>query len=526
MGGINLAGLDVIKENIEYERLFSISSSDAVLKGEYLIPDTHPDVVRILTVEAKPVITNKEVVQERVYVEGQLEYNVIYLAKEDEGLGVHTITYSDKFANYIDVAGAEHRMVCDAESEVEHINSNIINERKVSLECIFSTKCTVYKKDNFEFVKDIEGSGDIEVKKKVEAFDKLVYEKGFDLSTKASLQIGMDKPQIGKIIKINVQLHKKEIKALDGRVQVACYCKLDLLYKASDSRELVPIEDDLFLTKEEDAESVSSTMITDGEFRVTGTEYNISQDDLGEARTLDIEVLLGGQLKVYSKDDLEIIEDAYSPVRNMELKKDDVEMSVLHGQGNNETIIKDNLEPEGNSNEPLQILSTTGEVVSLENKIVENKVVIDGIVNVNVIYKTADTENNVANMKSEIPFTTTVDIQDIKDNMKSVVKAWIESLQASIEAHTIAIKAVINASAKVYLLSKKQYISEVEEKEGEVEGKKASITIYSVQKHDTLWTLAKKFNTTMGELLKINNLEGPDSICVNQKLIIPGRAVI
>ncbi len=526
MGGMNLAGLDVIKENIEYERLYSISASDAVLKGEYLIPDTHPDVVKILTVEAKPVITNKEVVQERVYVEGQVEYNVIYLAKEDEGLGVHTISYSDKFANYIDVAGAEHRMVCDAESEVEHINSNIINERKVSLECIFSTKCTVYKKDSFEFVKDIEGSGDIEVKKRSEAFDKLVYEKKFDLSTKASVQIGMDKPQIGKIIKINAQLHKKEVRALDGRVQISCYCKLDILYKATDSRELVPLEDDLFLTKEEDAENVSSSMITDGDFRVAASEYSIGEDDLGEARTLDIEVLVGGELKVYSKEELEIIEDAYSPARNMELKKDDVDMTVLHGQGSNETIVKDNIEPEDGANEPLQILSSKGDVVSLENKIVDNKIVIDGIVNVNVMYKTADAENSVANVNSEIPFTTAVDIQDMKSDMKSVVKAWIENLQASIEAHTIAIKAVINASAKVYLQSKKQYISEVEEKEEEVQGKKASITIYSVQKNDTLWDLAKKFNTTIAELLKINDLEGPDSICVNQKLIIPGRALM
>ena len=44
-------------------------------------------------------------------------------------------------------------------------------------------------------------------------------------------------------------------------------------------------------------------------------------------------------------------------------------------------------------------------------------------------------------------------------------------------------------------------------------------------KGDTLWNLAKKYNTTIEELVKINDIENPDVIIVGQKLIIPGRAV-
>ena len=53
----------------------------------------------------------------------------------------------------------------------------------------------------------------------------------------------------------------------------------------------------------------------------------------------------------------------------------------------------------------------------------------------------------------------------------------------------------------------------------------ASVIIYSVDKGYTLWKLAKKYNTTIEELVKINDIENPEIIIIGQKLIIPGRAI-
>ena len=62
----------------------------------------------------------------------------------------------------------------------------------------------------------------------------------------------------------------------------------------------------------------------------------------------------------------------------------------------------------------------------------------------------------------------------------------------------------------------------VEDEEKPV-AKKASVTIYVVNKGDTLWNLAKKYNTTIDSLVKINELEGNENITAGQKLIIPGK---
>lgn len=54
--------------------------------------------------------------------------------------------------------------------------------------------------------------------------------------------------------------------------------------------------------------------------------------------------------------------------------------------------------------------------------------------------------------------------------------------------------------------------------------KKSSVTIYVVQNGDTLWKIAKRYFTTVDNLIKINNIENPDIIKPGEKLIIPGRA--
>ncbi|MBR1736012.1 MAG: LysM peptidoglycan-binding domain-containing protein, partial [Firmicutes bacterium] len=47
--------------------------------------------------------------------------------------------------------------------------------------------------------------------------------------------------------------------------------------------------------------------------------------------------------------------------------------------------------------------------------------------------------------------------------------------------------------------------------------------IYIVQKGDTLWKLAKKFNTSVEDIARINDIENPDLIYPEQKLLILKR---
>ena len=48
----------------------------------------------------------------------------------------------------------------------------------------------------------------------------------------------------------------------------------------------------------------------------------------------------------------------------------------------------------------------------------------------------------------------------------------------------------------------------------------AGAVIYMVQKGDSLWKIAKKYRTTVADIVAVNEIENPDLIYPGQKLLI------
>ena len=118
-----MVNLDIIKESLGFEKVLSENSLDIPFREEYLIPDTQPDVYDVLSVDTKVYVLNREVQSDRILLEYEVECNVMYLAREEEGLGINSVVYKEKNSSFIDIAGAEHSMMCDMECDLEHIDA-------------------------------------------------------------------------------------------------------------------------------------------------------------------------------------------------------------------------------------------------------------------------------------------------------------------------------------------------------------------------------------------------------------------
>ncbi len=100
-----MVNLDIIKESIGFEKVLSENSLDIPFREEYLIPDTQPDVHDVLSVDTKVYVLNREVQSDRVLLEYEVECNIMYLAREEEGLGINSVIYKEKNSSFIDIVG-------------------------------------------------------------------------------------------------------------------------------------------------------------------------------------------------------------------------------------------------------------------------------------------------------------------------------------------------------------------------------------------------------------------------------------
>jgi LysM repeat protein len=251
----------------------------------------------------------------------------------------------------------------------------------------------------------------------------------------------------------------------------------------------------------------------------------LEEDDLGEIRIINDEFIVKANVKIFSKENIDMIKDAYSNKCLIELKKDECEVGILHGANISESIVKYNIQLNENDLKPEHIMSTSAAIILMDKQVMRDRVVVEGIIKADVLYKTTDDEKYLSSVKAEIPFSAMIDILGADENMKSIVKGNLESIDATIEGNSIAIKATIILSGKILYEMNKEFISDIVEEEGDMPEKKASITIYVVGAGDTFWDLAKKYNTTVADLIKINKIEDTEHIELGQKLIIPGRAI-
>ena len=519
-----MSKIDVIKENLQFQQLLRENSSTAILREEYLIPDTHPDVQQILSIEARPIITNKDIIGDKVVMEGRVEYTVLYIPREDY-MVVNSVNYTEKFTSSLDLNEGEHKVVCEIECKVEHIDARIMNERKISIEGVIALNWELYKTVEFDFVRDIEASEGVETLKNVESINRLAASKETELIGKSMLRVGMDKPQINKILNCSLMLHKKEIKLAEDKIYLGCYCKINILYIGGDSKELINLEDDVYISKEEEEAGITPDMIPSMSCEIKNSDINIEEDDLGESRIVNTEFLVKAIIKVFSDEDIDVIKDAYSPKFQMDIKKDIYDIGVMLGTQGAESIIRDNIYLGEEDLKPEKVVNVCGNTIITDKDVSDNKITIEGIIRVNIIYKASEGDIGFGSISGDIPFTAVLDVADGKEGMKAIVKCALEGIEANLEANTIAIKATLGIASKSFYEVSKEFISDVIEGEEESKKKNSSITIYVIGKDDSLWNLAKKYNTTVKELVNINNLDHEDNIKEGEKILIPGRAL-
>ena len=520
-----MSQIDVIKESIQNEQLIREVSTDNVLKGEYLIKDSHPDVYQILGVEAKATITNKEVLADKIMIEGQINYSVMYLSEdESRETSINSVYLSEKFVDYLDINTEEHKVICEADCVIEHIQASIMNERKIAIDGVRTVNWKIYKVCEFEFVKEIEGKDDLQIKKDSEEINQIKCETIIEAMGKSMIKSTMDKPEIDEVLVYSINLHKKEIKLGEDKIYFGCYCKIDILCKGREEDSIFLLQDDIYLSKEEEAVGVNGDMITSNQIEIVSSDCMVTSDDLGENRVVNIEFLVKGSVKVISKEVIDVIKDAYSPTKSILLTKKKYNIGLIQGIVPSELIIKDNLYLKSEDEKISCVVFTSGYPLITSTSIEDDSIKVEGIVKVQAFYKTSEEENCKFDMCiGEIPFTSVSDLKGINSNMNAICNVRLENIDGAVEANTIGIRATLSIVTKVCYNEEKEWIVDIEESEEEKVCKKSSVTIYVVNVGDTLWELAKKYNTTIDSLIKINELEGSESLTVGKKIIIPGK---
>lgn len=510
------------KETLKIYEPLKAANVKAVVDTDIIVPDTKPDVLNILEVNAVPFIQEKYIQSDRISVSGIVDYNILYGGGEEK-TEVKSIRYKAPFNEQIEIQGVAEDSQTYVLCNVSHIEGKIQNSRKINVKSVISFECGAAKKSMLSCISSISGKTNLPTKStETKILDMSVCQEGmFKVTDELKLPVSPD--DIGEVLKTDVKIVAGEIKTMNNKVVVKGKVLTDTLYTSEG--EMYHMENETPFTEVLDAEGINADMHT--EIILSRRAEQIELSAIGEETFLDFAGEFDVLVKAYEENTYQVISDIYSP---------DYEISTERA---NHTIhtLKDSFKETFTINEMVNIGDSVPGIVKIYNvlstPIKENAVPADGYLNLDgyldtkILYLSDSKSYPVYSASKRIPFSCKIDNNLIRKHDLCEANLMLEHMNYVIKSERdIDIRANIKVEGKIISENNMEFISDVNVDLNSpiVKSDQAGITIYFAQEGEELWDIAKRYNTTSEEIASVNNIT-EDCLPKNQQLLIPKRVI-
>ncbi len=515
--------VELIKNPFKVCRIIGENVFSTVVEEDINVPDVNPDVYKILAPEAIILVKDCEVLTDKVLVNGQVLINVLYSA-DMEGRPLSSMDLATNFSQSIEIPGVKPRMKEQVSAAVQHIECAIINSRKLGVRVIMDLKCKVEEICEFDLASDVRGLTDIQILREACSFKQLAGYNRDQYEIVGSFELAPDSAEINRILRSDFRLIAKEDKVLEGKIEVNGMLGVNVLYTSMDENNSVGfMEYEVPYTQYIEIPEADRSMecVTDA----TVAQYRLEADEneTGERKKFKLNAMLNVSAKVLKSAEEDIVSDAYSPTSKVEMGKEVFTMNELVSKGHSNTVIKEGMSIQHGDPEIEKICSVTATPIINEVKLMDDRAVVEGVLECTSIYMTSYSAEPMCSLKEQLPFRHFVEVPGARLGMMSNLKCSIDNIAYSLmNSEMIELRVVLSLSADVWKQSEKKMISRIEEVEGVPydPNKSPAVTVYITQKGDTLWSIAKRYNTTVDALVKMNNIENPSKVHAGMQIMI------
>jgi hypothetical protein len=506
------------RDLLRLDQVVGEETSQALVEGEINVPETKAPVAKILDISGEVVISSREVLQDKVMVEGILRYDVLYVPEDDAV--IDSLDAEIGFTQYLELTGARPKMASQLKLNVEHIDFELASDRKINVKSVLNLNGQVSEVMELEAVTDFSQLDDVEALRDHIRVSATAGTGHSQTMVREDLELTDAMPSILRILRKNAQVRINEKKAADNKVVVHGDVNLKFLYLCEDEDEPIQyLSHSIPFSHVAEIPGAYQGMECHAEVMVTEFYADLRENINNELRIIDTELVLGMNAQIFEAQEGEILVDAYSPALAMSLKKRKVHLTQFIGESQGQSVMKESVTfPEGVP-KARKILYVDAKPSITDERIEEGLVNLEGILTVQVIYQTNDNTLPLGSFREDFPFRYSLEVEGVQPGMDSKSEVLVEHINHTLLAQDEAeLKITLLCKSGIYQSVVKEVIIGAEEIE-KAAAKEEGIYIYYVQPGDILWSIAKKYNTTIAGILKYNSLED-ENLEVGTRLLI------
>lgn len=503
--------LETVNENLCINKLIATKKDMIMIEGDMIVPDSKPDILNTICTSGVVCVYKKEVLDEKVRLDGNINTYIMYLADdtEDKVRGINT---SLDFSEIIPVSNSKEGMESIIQTRLKSIECKVINGRKIGIKATLEVDIKIYMKDEVQIVNNIQNAEGIQMLKEDLRVNSLVGMGENKIYTKDNISID-NVDNLAEILKTDVSIVDKDVKISYNKILAKAEAKVKLMYLTEDNR-VNSIDSKIPLVGFIDIPNVTEENICDMDYEIKNM---IVKPNATEEHSIYIELEISVSAMVYEEKQINLIQDLYSPCENLEFNKKKI-TTITNKQTRKEMKqIREKITVEDIDNKNIIDVDVTPTIEKQDN--LADRIVYTGILEINFILSDQDLRMDVRN--SKIPFEYTVEGIEDAENVNSRLDMEVANQDFVIQDGgmvTSNIDLVMNSD--MYRNTNMNIMDEIQTN-GEREAEDYSLILYIVKEGDTLWQIAKRYGSTIDDIVRTNGIEDANQITPGQKLFIP-----
>ncbi|MGN0526756.1 MAG: SPOCS domain-containing protein [Acutalibacteraceae bacterium] len=493
--------MDILLNHENYKLLKTATDTtiEENMEAEFSLPEFMPDILRIIKSTAQTKINSCRLVGERVTVDGECELKMIYTSEDG---GIYVFSTVKPFTRH-----SENTVFADAadvtsSAEVSFVNCRATGNKRAEIKAGIIIKLTAFSEYNEDII-SVSNNNCIE--EKTESIRGMSLgckkTKPFSMSDNISLTVPSS-----FIISNNGSAICSEIRKINNKIMIKGDAIIDICYvnaldKTSTERihHIIPINQIL------EFEGMEERFTGGVNLCVTAVDVIQKNDSDGVGTSFDVSMCINAAVTMWEEKELLVLSDAYSISSNIDLKKQQLEFYSALDEIRDTYLLKDsfNVSGEGVSS----ILDVCADITEANVKKDTDKLLVSGSISLSLLIKDSKSSLGLINKVIDYQYERKVDYNI--DDIQSTPFVSLISVDCNCKNNdTIDVRAELRIDATVLERKTVDAVIDITESTEEVKRNNNAITIYFPNKEESLWGIARRYNTTVEAIAKENDLAG------------------
>lgn len=509
-----------LNKNINFAEKIEINFAREV-QNDIVLPDYCDDINRIIRVDAKPIVKNKYANKDVARINGMIAATVIYISEPHKQL--KSFSFANDFDYSLDMPGVMPNFNMTVQMEIGELNCRLLNPRKLTIRVETgiliksSENKPVYENLNLYAYDNEDEKDEIKIEKLKQNFKNcniLLGENEVKIEENITLT---DEPAANEIIYANIAIIVDDIKPLYNKAVVKFTAEVKCMYStAEDSTEYINIVRKIPSTQIIDVDNLDENYECIVKANLSSLKTDIDIDPYGENKIINVDFMVQLELSAFKNTEHEIIVDAYCPKYESAMQNQSITSQKYKGIFRETQDIEDSIVLEDAAIE--SVMDISGIIVVNNTSISESIVTVNSNAEISVMVKSSDGE--IQNLDCSIPIKSDLNVGE--KTVNGIVETAVHILEcnAKIESGKLTVTLSICYECVVFENNNYNIIKTfmIETEKPKNTKKDIQMVIYYPSKNESLWNIAKKYDSQMAKIMKYNKCES--SNVADRKIIV------